>query len=791
MSKTTTAPETEISKEKIWLPIKEFYDHFANRSSPYKSHFSLAPFLEKMKLKSESTEGALAPEIKKLADEIEKELSVRSEEPAFLKDPRKLETLISLLFPSLFFEGQLGFLSIPFRNFVFLTADMKTLMYSDEWEVKMPDFLFRSELKKPIVDIANLILKTFYNTEGLDWISSEVMTVRNKKTKLEKHFKVNIIHDFVRAKNLKPVKELTELQLHNLLSNLDDAKLWQEYIPPENFAFEGILIGTLIDVTAVEILSRIKEMMVNEGGKADHIDDLTFLEQSVRSILTFPEISFGMIHTSNNFWVESTSWSLLRQYDVEIIPPSFKDEKGSYGKTLNLEKAVIIPDLKAQKHLSKIEVSLVEKGYRSLIVAPMFEPNGKIIGVFELASPLPYRFNQLTLIHLNEFIDQLAIGTVKFIQDLDNQIRLTIQQQFTSIHPCVEWRFREVASKFYWQKVIEQKKEKLEPIVFNDIYPLYAQSDIVGSSKLRNKCIQADLKDNLEKVIELMVIFRERINFHLLDIYLKRAMNCLERLEKGAYTSSDESQIVEMLTQEIHPLLRELLQQFPKLPKKASKAYFEYVDPNFDIVYRHRKDYEESVNNLREVIASYIEKDDEKMQKVLHHYFEKYVTDGVEYNIYLGQSLLENGLFSDYFLKDFRLWQLIQMCAITRLVEQTKKDLPIPLSTAQLIFVYNNPLSIRFHTDQKQFDVDGAYNVRYEILKKRIDKAVVKGTGERLTVSGKIAIVWLQEKDKIEYLEYLEHLLEKGEITENIEDLELEKLQGAEGLRALRVEVVV
>ena len=92
--------------------------------------------------------------------------------------------------------------------------------------------------------------------------------------------------------------------------------------------------------------------------------------------------------------------------------------------------------------------------------------------------------------------------------------------------------------------------------------------------------------------------------------------------------------------------------------------------------------------------------------------------------------------------------------------------------------------------DEKQFDVDGAYNVRYEILKKRIDKAVVKGTGERLTQSGKIAIVWLQESDKQEYMEYLQYLLQKGYINEEIEDLELEKLQGAEGLRALRVTVV-
>jgi SOS response regulatory protein OraA/RecX len=91
--------------------------------------------------------------------------------------------------------------------------------------------------------------------------------------------------------------------------------------------------------------------------------------------------------------------------------------------------------------------------------------------------------------------------------------------------------------------------------------------------------------------------------------------------------------------------------------------------------------------------------------------------------------------------------------------------------------------------DEKQFDVDGAYNVRYEILKKRIDKAIIEGTGERLTTAGKVAIVYLQEKDRQEYLEFFEYLQHEGFITDEIEDVRLGKLQGVQGLRALRVEV--
>jgi hypothetical protein len=209
-----------------------------------------------------------------------------------------------------------------------------------------------------------------------------------------------------------------------------------------------------------------------------------------------------------------------------------------------------------------------------------------------------------------------------------------------------------------------------------------------------------------------------------------------------------------------------------------------------DVVYEQRKRYEESVSRLNQVVGNFLEKDDERMQKVLPHFFEKYKTDGVEYNIYIGQSLLQEKKFSDFYLRDFRLWQLVNTCEITRLVVEESKELPVPLTTAQLIFVYNSPLSIRFRMDEKQFDVDGTYNVRYEILKKRIDKAVIKGTTERLTQAGKIAIVYLQDKDRQEYLNHLEYLIRKGYITEEIEQLELEKLQGADGLKALRVTVI-
>jgi len=92
--------------------------------------------------------------------------------------------------------------------------------------------------------------------------------------------------------------------------------------------------------------------------------------------------------------------------------------------------------------------------------------------------------------------------------------------------------------------------------------------------------------------------------------------------------------------------------------------------------------------------------------------------------------------------------------------------------------------------DEKRFDVDGTYNARYEIIKKRIDKSFVKGTNERLTQPGKMVIVYSQKSDELEYLRYIKFLKSKGYFSGKVEIVELEGLQGVSGLKAIRADIL-
>jgi hypothetical protein len=188
-------------------------------------------------------------------------------------------------------------------------------------------------------------------------------------------------------------------------------------------------------------------------------------------------------------------------------------------------------------------------------------------------------------------------------------------------------------------------------------------------------------------------------------------------------------------------------------------------------------------------VASYIDLEEQAAQGMFPHFFEKQKTDGVDYTIYLGGALREDGLFDPLYLKNMRLWQLMVACGVALRVERLKSGLPVGLDITNLILIQHAPLSIRFRSDEKRFDVDGAYNVRYEIIKKRIDKAIIRGTTERLTQPGKIALVYSHPSEAAEWREYIEYLQRLGYLTSDVEELELDELQGAQGLRAMRVSV--
>lgn len=140
-------------------------------------------------------------------------------------------------------------------------------------------------------------------------------------------------------------------------------------------------------------------------------------------------------------------------------------------------------------------------------------------------------------------------------------------------------------------------------------------------------------------------------------------------------------------------------------------------------------------------------------------------------------------------ISDLRYWQLKTIAKTEKKYQNLKSFLPYELEVASLILVYNETIDIRFRMDERRFDVDGAFNTKYEIIKKRLEKAYLKNSDERLTVPGKISIVYFTEEDRQMYLKFIEKLKQKKLILDETEEFEIEELPGITGLRALRVSV--
>jgi len=384
---------------------------------------------------------------------------------------------------------------------------------------------------------------------------------------------------------------------------------------------------------------------------------------------------------------------------------------------------------------------------------------------------------------LEPAVPLLSLAMLKCRDSFQNRIEKVIKEKFTALQQPVEWKFAEVA----WNYLRDGSTDDTKNVVFENVYPLYVAIDIRNSSSERSHAIQKDLKEQLLLVDETLDRLNSLVALPLLEGLKFKNAGIRDAIQSNM-TAEDEIRINEFLSQEVEPVF-DHLHKNDKQAGEIIDQYFGEVNDADSRLYQYRGEYEKSVSEINEAILKYLENEEESVQKSYPHYFEKYRTDGIEYNIYIGQSISPNRPFNLLYLKNIRLWQLTSMAEAARVTHRLLSSLKVPLQTTQLILVHGQPISISFRKDERKFDVEGSYNIRYEIIKKRLDKVRIKETGERLTQPGKIAIVYSNQKDATEYQEYIDFLKNKNILKPGVEFLELEELQGVKGMRAIRVEI--
>jgi GAF domain-containing protein len=760
------------------------------RKFPFKCVLSFSPFIDFWNQTGSWNQAFKAPLIKKVREELEKvpELLGPIEDLSILEKHKEvIDMLMTLVFPPAFWDRDYLAAIIPYHFRIFYATPS-----FERFLMENKNFIGRTHLDERAMTYGTLlkaysqILQKFYDVK-FEFEYPLIFTTRDPETGLDCHFKLNFDPRFCEVRKVGEVKPLTDEEKKYLFNNLTNLKTWMELIPPENFEFHGFTVITATDVTDQEVLSSLKRDLIDRESIVSN-KKFRSLQEKLRTLLRLPDLVLGLAAIQGDQVFLINYGRKLEKCCIFSDSQHFKtsDFAGSiYERSVKQGNLLIIEDLVTYPHRSPVEDQILAQGIRSMIVAPLYYQD-KLIGTLELGSPNPGGLNALNALKLGEVLPLFSVAVNRSMEELDNRVQAIIKKKYTAIHPSVDWRFRKAVLN-YIEKRNRGIHEEIEQIVFDNVYPLFGATDIRGSSTQRNAAIQADLIEHLTLVREIILLAASYKSLPILDELVYRINNKIAKVEVSL-GSGDEITLLDFLRREVEPLFDTLKDFGPGLQDKI-QAYRSALDPQLGIIYCKRKDFEESVARINDTISDYLDEEEEKAQAMFPHYFEKHKTDGVDHGIYIGASLVEDGKFDLLYLKNLRLWQLMTVCGIARKTEELKGSLKLPLETTHLILVQNMPMSIRFRIDEKQFDVDGAYNIRYEIVKKRIDKATIKGGDERLTQPGKIAIVYSQPKEAQEYRQYIAYLRDSGYLTGEVEDLELEDLQGIQGLRALRVTV--
>jgi hypothetical protein len=776
------ANAAEILNKKVFQQIKEL---------PYDSKISFLPLINYWTKKQNSSNPAQAL----LAREI---ISQLKSAPALLQAFESLsilekhQDLAELLYLTLFpvaqeqtcmgrifkpLDGQTIYTTPAFAQLILAYPDYECTMNRSEEET----FAY-------IVYIAGCLILNKYYGQNLKVELPLTVSIRLKDSGLEKHYKCTHNSDFMDVVNLKPLPQLTDTDINALLSDPCNTAQWLSYFPSDHFEFQGFIVEEMTEITEELTLSKLKYQLLEKDALVSK-ESINQIEDLLRTLLDHPNLRLGIAAVNGDTMRAAWKYKIHHNFLKEQPQNILKVKNSVYQQILETREFVLIEDLAEMEEVTKVELALLDEGLRSYLALPLEDKTGKLVGFLEVASAKAFELNRITALKVDDLKNLFSLAIQRRKEETDNKIEAIIRDQYTRIHPSVEWRFVNNAHQVLLNQEAQQANITQEAIRFKQVYPFFAQADIVSSSTIRNSAIQADLIDNLRKIKRAFYRCNELLAFPILEQYIYKLDDLIIKLKQGI-SSNTESRVLEFLHQEAHPILEEIKERHEEtIP--IIERYYNYLDPELKMVYKKRKDYEESVTIINDTLGKYLDKEDREAQKMVPHYFDQYRTDGVEFEMYAGQSLLEKAQFSQMQLSNLRLWQLLTMCTITQKVADLEAKLPVPLTTAQMIFVYNNPIDIRFRMDEKRFDVDGAYNVRYEIIKKRIDKALIAGTNERIRAAGKIAIIYTNEKDREEYMEYIRFLSAKGIIQSDVEQLNVGKLQGVEGLKALRVTVNV
>ncbi|MCA5004940.1 hypothetical protein [Sphingobacterium bovistauri] len=744
---------------------------------------SFRPIIDKISaLKDDAPYGArlLANELLKLINpnhNFEKEYDAQELKPIF-------EIIANLS----------GDLKLSHEEYVaFASPIPDTIIYSTAAFQKLLDGgleIYEIETGEECFNIKNkvlyyLILERFYNINKLD----AELIFESKNDGFCKYYELKIDFTFV---DIEYEGKLPRLDLTKIKDNRHDSyDLLNEALSSidlTKFKFEGFSILRFINRDKDFLIRRIQDVVKNINLKnkeslSNEIDNIfkSILRKEGLSYFFLPILELsGFPITENEYTKQSI---LLGQYlnfskacnNCSIYSYLSKPIIWSYGieNDLNIDDEVFIEILQSRNITNYLGIPLF---YRE-----------RFVGFIEIYSNSD-NFNKNDALKLKSFLPHFAQLSNDFVEYLKNQLDKIILENYTSIQPALQWRFNEVAVSYLSKINIPDENVMLDEIVFKDIYPIYGAVDIKDSTRIRNATYKQVIIQHLKYIDDFLNVVSQQDRLQNIDIFKENIRKVFKYInDKGI-----EKNIVNIRTfleKEVSKLLDEVRNSH-FIDKELSQIILQIEEHNAQIIETGNDPFEKSLSTLTKAIKHEYDVLNNEIQHIFPCYFETFRTDGIEYDGYIGQSITPTQTFNITVLHDVRKKQILSMIRIIKKARELSAQLPIPLRTTQLLFVHPDKISISFREDEKRFDVEGGYNIRYQIIKKRIDKALIENSRERLVQPETIAIVFSNETVSTDILDNLKEIALMGLIHYDFEFHTLEELQGVSELRAIRVKVI-
>ncbi|MFQ6602585.1 GAF domain-containing protein [Flavobacterium sp. C3NV] len=700
-----------------------------------------------------------------------------------------IKNLLADLFPTALTNNEIKAVTIPFQNISFNYTDrFKKILRNagDEFYMEIRDF----DDHQFYINNCCLILGVYYK-QKIDFNKPFFYDIPDEDG-VEKHYRILYNADFMEIIPSENSIDLTQDDIDLLMDNYNDIELWKLKFPPGSWTLKGFGIVSLFDATTESAISNLKSNLLKPD--STRVTSNEIIENIFKSIFKIPNLKVGFIIYNPEeekfirpvkFDNQLQSFLLTKDQEIDCKNAFFGC---TFEKLLDNNEPLVISNVKKfieESANKKLGEHLLKQGIQSCVFAPVTR-NGNLLGVVELVSEHPRDLNSVNATKLELVLPYLTDTIDRYNTDMQHQIASIIQREYTTIHPSVYWKFKK-ESQNYFQNTNHTKDYIFKEIVFKNVYPLYGQIDIKGSSEHRNETVKRDLKNQLTAILNIFESQAPNTNLVLLEQRKFELESFRDELD-APLKADTEQYIQRYIEEEIHPLLKNTTET--QKSEKLERLYFESLDEKSGLFYQERKKFDNAMSIINKRLASVLDRKQIEAQEIYPHYYERFKTDGVEHNLYIGASIAPTKPFDIMYLHNLRLWQLQTLCEMELEHHQLKESLPYELDVTSLILVFSAPLSIRFRMDEKRFDVDGTYNARYEVVKKRIDKSNIKGSKERITEKEKITIVYSQNSEEAEYLKYIKYLQHKKILEPSIEQFEVEDLQGVSGLRAIRVKVI-